>query len=434
LRHDDSPVYDALIKNFGVDSKTAALCFAAEEKISARFAAIDAVAEANSLRVLYAMQKNKLSDSHFTSVTGYGYNDPGREAVENIYADVFNCESGLVRPQMVSGTHALTAALFGNLRHGDALLFPAGAPYDTLAGVVGMRAVKGSLAEHGVDHLLIGLTEAGGFDYKKIEHAIVSTKFKMASIQRSKGYSLRRSFSVREIGRLVSFIKNLDPKIICMVDNCYGEFVETKEPGEFGADLTVGSLIKNPGGGLSPAGGYICGARELVDACACRLTAPGLGKEVGPMLGTTAPILTGLFVAPGVVASAMKASLLASAIFDALGFATSPGPSDARGCIVQTIFFNDRKLAESFVRGVQKGSPVDCFARPTPAPMPGYDCDVIMAAGTFTQGSSIELSADAPLREPYAVYLQGGLNYHYAKLGVIIAVDYFIKENGIKIK
>ena len=419
-----------MLKNdYGIGERALDLYFGASEEASGHYKIIDENAEFNSLRVLAAMQKNRLSETHFTSVTGYGYNDPGREATEKIYADIFKSEAGLVRPQMISGTHALTIALSGNLSHGDTLLLPAGKPYDTLTKVIGIKKARASLKENGVDHIIIDLNGDESFNYDEIGRTISTNKIRMAAIQRSKGYSLRRSFSNEEIGRLIKFIKNADKNIICMVDNCYGEFVEKTEPGDHGADLTVGSLIKNPGGGISPAGGYICGKNELVENCAYRLTAPGLGKDVGPTLGLTNRVLQGLFLAPGVVAAALKAAVFASVIFNKLGFETTPKPGDFRTDIVQTIRFNDKKFAEIFIQGIQKGSPVDGFVTPVPAPMPGYDCEIIMAAGTFTQGSSIELSADAPLREPYAAFLQGGLSYDYARLGIIIAVDHLLKNS-----
>jgi len=424
--------YDTFRTFYSVGAETLALCRDAEAEAAAFFGPIDETAAVNSLKVLSAMQEFRLSDIHFTSVTGYGYNDPGREALENIYARVFESESGLVRPQLVSGTHALSTALSGNLKHGDTLLMPAGAPYDTLTKVIGIKPAKGSLAEHGVKHILIDLKPDGSFDYRQIEAALTEHKITMAAIQRSRGYSLRRAFNVGEISALIKFIKDFDNEVVCMVDNCYGEFVETAEPGGAGADLTVGSLIKNPGGGLSPAGGYICGKEELVEACARRLTAPGLGKDVGPTLGLVSKMLQGLFMAPGVVAAAMKAAVFASAVFKRLGYGVSPEPGDSRSDIVQAIRFGDAEKAAAFVRGVQQGSPVDSFVVPQPAPMPGYDCDIVMAAGTFTQGSSIEFSADAPLREPYAAYMQGALSYDYAKTGIILAVDYFLKETKNK--
>jgi cystathionine beta-lyase family protein involved in aluminum resistance len=378
------------------------------------------------------MQKNKLSDIHFAATTGYGYNDLGRDTLEKIYADVFHTEAGLVRPQIISGTHAINIALSGNLRPGDELLSPVGLPYDTLQGVIGIRPENGSLAEYGVIYKQVDLLEGDKFDYEGIKASITS-KTKLATIQRSKGYMWRKSFEVAEIKELIAFIKNINPNIICMVDNCYGEFVDTIEPSDVGADLVVGSLIKNPGGGLSPCGGYIVGKTEYVENAAYRLTSPGLGREVGATLGITPSIIQGLFFAPQVVSGSVKGAVFASKAFEALGFEVLPKADEKRTDIVQAIKMKSAENVIAFCKGIQKGAPVDSFVSPEPWDMPGYDCPVIMAAGAFVQGSSIELSADAPIKPPYTVFLQGGLSWHHAKIGNIIALQTMLDKNLIKL-
>lgn len=418
-----------LKEKYEVEKDILALCREAEEEVAGVFLRIDETAQCNTLKVLHAMQKNKLSDIHLTRSTGYGYNDLGREALENIYADVFSGESGLVRPQIISGTHALTVALSGNLRYGDELLSPAGKLYDTLEGVIGIRKTKNSLMDNGVVYKQVDLLEDGSFDYKSIEKAITK-KTKMAAIQRSRGYEWRRSFTVEEIKELISFIKSINPEIICMVDNCYGEFADVIEPGDVGADLCVGSLIKNPGGGLAETGGYITGREEYVENAADRLTAPGVGKEIGPGLGIVPSMLQGLFLAPNVVAGSIKGAVYASRIFEKLGIEVLPRSTDKRSDIVQSIKFNSRDMLVAFCVGIQNAAPVDSFVTAEPAYMPGYVHEVIMAAGAFIQGSSIELSADAPLREPYIAYLQGGLSWHHAKIGVILSINK-LKKAGL---
>ena len=407
-------------QEFGVCGEILDFCAAVESELFTRFEEIDRIAEYNQLKVLSAMQKNRLGDAHFAATTGYGYNDLGRDTLERIYADVFLTDAALVRHQIISGTHALTVALFGNLRYEDELLSPVGKPYDTLEGVIGVRKTRGSLIEHGIKYRQVDLTRDGGIDYKALRSA-VNQKTRLVTIQRSKGYSWRRSFAVAEITELIDFIKSLNPEVICMVDNCYGEFVETAEPSE--ADLIVGSLIKNPGGGLAPVGGYIAGKEEYVDNAAARMTSPGLGREVGPTLGITPSLTQGLFLAPQTVSAGLKGAVFAAAIFEKLGFDVLPGSLDKRADIVQAIALNTPENVLAFCRGIQESSPVDSFATPEPSVMPGYDAKVIMAAGAFVQGSSIELSADAPMKPPYAVFLQGGLTWHHAKAGVIMAVD-----------
>lgn len=403
-----------------------------EGEIASEFKNIDQIAEFNQLKVLKAMQKNRLSDMHFQGTTGYGYNDLGRDALEEIYKDVFKGESALVRPQIISGTHALTIALFGNLRHGDELLSPVGAPYDTLHGVIGIRETKGSLVEHGITYRQVDLLEDSSFDYEGIKNAI-NEKTKLVTIQRSKGYSLRKSFSVEEIGELISFIRSVKKDVIIMVDNCYGEFVSEIEPLEVGADLIVGSLIKNPGGGLAPVGGYIVGKEEYVDNASFRLSAPGLGKEVGPSLGITGALTQGLFLAPNVVSGSVKTAVLCAKVFEELGFETVPRFNEKRADIVQAIKFLDSEKLIEFCVNIQKAAPVDSFVTPKPWAMPGYDNDIIMAAGSFVQGSSIELSADAPIREPYAVFMQGALTYNHGKIGIMTALNGLVEKGLISI-
>lgn len=415
-----------ITEQFGISEKTLNFCLESEETVRKQFAEIDSIAEYNQLKVLRAMQKNRLSDIHFAATTGYGYNDLGRDTLERIYADVFHTEAALVRPQMISGTHALSTALFGNLRHGDELVSVTGLPYDTLQGVIGIRKTRGSLIEHGIIYKQVDLKQDGTPDFEQIAKT-VTPKTKMIAIQRSKGYSWRHSFTVDEIKEMICFIKNISNNIICMVDNCYGEFVDYLEPSDVGADMTAGSLIKNPGGGLAPVGGYIAGTEETVENAACRLTSPGLGKEVGPSLGLNGALTQGLFLAPQVVSGSVKTAVFASSIFERLGFPVLPVPTEKRSDIVQAIRLGSAEKIISFCRGIQKGAPVDSYVTPEPWDMPGYDCPVIMAAGAFVQGSSIELSADAPIRPPYDVFLQGGLTWHHGKIGVMTAVDEILK-------
>ncbi|MGL4362573.1 MAG: aminotransferase class I/II-fold pyridoxal phosphate-dependent enzyme [Cellulosilyticaceae bacterium] len=419
---------ETLYDLFGIDATTETFCQQILDELSPQFARIHQVMHKNGAKVLHAMQKNKLSDIHFAATTGYGYNDLGRDTVEQIYADIFKTEAGLVRPQLMSGTHALTVALFGNLRPGDELLSPVGKPYDTLEGVIGIREEVGSLKEYNIDYKQVDLLDDFSFDYDGIKAAITD-KTKMVTIQRSKGYSYRPTFSVKQIGELISFIKSIREDIICMVDNCYGEFVDEIEPTEVGADLCVGSLIKNPGGGLAPIGGYIVGKECYVERAAMRLTAPGLGKEVGATLGLNQPVLQGLFLAPEVVANALKAAIFAAAAFEKLGFDVMPKKDETRNDIIQAINMQTAENVISFCRGIQKGAPVDSFVTPEPWAMPGYDAPVIMAAGAFIQGASIELSADAPIKPPYTVFFQGGLTEYHGRLGIMMAIQ-TMKNNG----
>ena len=423
-------IREYLKNNFDISEKVIDLCLNTEREILPYFKRAEEISELNQLKVLKAMQKNKLSDTHFNATTGYGYNDLGRDALESIYADVFGAEDALVRPQIISGTHALTVALFGNLRHGDELYSPVGSPYDTLEGVIGhKREVKGSLKEHGVGYAELPLLPDGTVDFENIASKITD-KTKLVTIQRSKGYCYRPSHTIETI---IQTVKSVREDIICMVDNCYGEFVDVREPIEVGADLIVGSLIKNPGGGLAPVGGYIAGKKEYVENAAYRLTAPGMGKEVGPSLGVTASMIQGLFLAPSVVCASIKGAVFASAILEKLGCEVMPKAGDKRTDIVQSIQMKTPENVIAFCQGIQKGAAVDSYVSPEPWDMPGYDCPVIMAAGAFVQGSSIELSADAPMKPPYTVYLQGGLTWQHAKAGIIIAINEMYKKNLINI-
>ena len=387
------------------------------EGLKERFAQIDAVAEYNQCKVLHAMQKNHVSEACLLGTTGYGYNDIGRDTLEQVYADVFHTEDALVRPQITCGTHALALALMSNLRPGDELLSPVGKPYDTLEEVIGIRPSKGSLAEYGITYRQVDLLPDGGFDYEGIRAAI-NEKTHLVTIQRSKGYQTRPTLSVERIGELIAFIKGIKPDVICMVDNCYGEFVQKIEPTDVGADMAVGSLIKNPGGGLAPIGGYIVGKKECVENAAFRLTSPGLGKEVGASLGILSSFYQGFFLAPTVTAGALKGAVFAANLYEKLGYACVPDAKEERYDIIQAITFGKLEALIAFCEGIQAAAPVDSFVTPEPWDMPGYDSQVIMAAGAFVSGSSIELSADGPLKEPYAAYFQGGLTWPHAKFGM----------------
>ncbi len=391
-----------------------------------RFDAIDQAAEYNQAKVLSAFQKNRVDAACFAATTGYGYNDVGREKLELVYADVFHTEAALVRPQITCGTHALTVALSANLLPGDELLSPVGAPYDTLQEVIGIRPSPCSLAEYGVSYRQVELLADGTFDYEGIRAAI-HEKTKLITIQRSKGYATRPTFSVAQIGELIAFCKSVKPDVICMVDNCYGEFIDTVEPSDVGADMVVGSLIKNPGGGLAPIGGYICGTKACVDRCAYRLSAPGLGQEVGANLGLMPALFQGFFLAPTVSAGALKGAIFAANIYERLGFRCVPNATEPRHDIIQAVELGSREAMVAFCKGIQAAAPVDSYVTPEPWPMPGYDSDVIMAAGAFVQGSSIELSADGPIREPYAIYFQGGLTWYHAKVGILMSLQKMVE-------
>lgn len=393
-----------------------------EKSLKARFDKIDETAEFNQMKVIDAMQKRKVSAECFHATSGYGYNDFGRDTLEDVYAECFHGEAALVRPQITCGTHALALALMSNLRPGDELLSPVGKPYDTLEEVIGIRPSTGSLAEYGITYRQVDLINNKDFDYEGIRSAI-NEKTKLVTIQRSKGYETRPSLSVEKIGELIAFIKSVKPDVICMVDNCYGEFVEEREPLEVGADMIVGSLIKNLGGGLAPIGGYIVGKKECVDNAAYRLTSPGLGKEVGASLGLIQSFYQGLFQAPTVVSGALKGAIFAANIYEKLGFPVIPNGTESRHDIIQAVSLGTPEGVIAFCQGIQAAAPVDSYVTPEPWDMPGYDSKVIMAAGAFVQGSSIELSADGPIKPPYAVYFQGGLTWYHAKLGILMSLQ-----------
>ena len=421
----------------GISEEVFDFCEKICTKLTDRFKKVDETAEINQLKVLKAMQKNKVSDIHFAASSGYGYNDLGRETLEAVYADVFHTEAALVRPAILCGTHALTVALFGNLRPGDEILSPVGKPYDTLDGVIGITPTDGSLAEYGVTYSQVDLLPDFSFDYDGIRAAI-NEKTKLVTIQRSKGYDVRPTFSVEKIGELISFIKKIKPEVICMVDNCYGEFVEELEPSDVGADMVVGSLIKNPGGGLAPIGGYIAGKEKYVDMASYRMSCPGLGKEIGATLGLNQSFYQGLFMAPTVTAGAVKGAIFAANVYESLGFDVLPNGKEDRYDIIQAVSLKSGERLRAFCEGIQAAAPVDSFVTPEPWDMPGYNDQVIMAAGAFVQGSSIELSADGPMREPYAAYFQGGLTFNHAKFGIMMSLQKIFEkglvDNGLLTK
>ena len=419
-------------KNLGLCDEVIAFGSKIEAELKERFESIDAIAEMNQLKVLHALQKNRVSAECFAQTSGYGYNDLGRDTLEQVYADCFKGEDALVRPQITCGTHALALALMSNLRPGDELLSPVGKPYDTLEEVIGIRPSKGSLAEYGITYAQVDLLPDGSFDWDGIKNAI-NERTRLVTIQRSKGYATRPTLSVDRIGELITFIKNIKPDVICMVDNCYGEFVEEKEPLEVGADMIVGSLIKNPGGGLAPIGGYIAGKKECIENAAYRLTSPGLGKEVGASLGVIQSFYQGFFLAPTVTAGALKGAIFAAKIYERLGFNVIPNGTESRHDIIQAVQFGNKEAMCAFCEGIQAAAPVDSYVTPTPWAMPGYDSEVIMAAGAFVQGSSIELSADGPIKEPYAVYFQGGLTWYHAKFGILMSLQKLYERKLVKL-
>lgn len=421
-----------MYQNMGVSQKVYQYGEETLEKLAGRFAEVDRIAEYNQAKVLSAMQKNRVSAACFAATTGYGYDDVGRDNLERVYADVFHTEAALVRPQITCGTHALTVALSANLLPGDELLSPVGLPYDTLQEVIGIRHSPCSLAEYGVSYRQVDLLDNGSFNYDGIRNAI-NAKTKLITIQRSKGYATRPTFSVTQIGELIQFCKSIKPDVLIMVDNCYGEFVETIEPSDVGADMVVGSLIKNPGGGLAPIGGYICGTEECVKRCAFRLSAPGLGQEVGANLGLMPALYQGFFLAPTVVAAAEKGAIFAANLYEPLGFHCVPNATESRHDIIQAVELGSEEGMIAFCKGIQAAAPVDSFATPLPWEMPGYDDKVIMAAGAFVQGSSIELSADGPIRPPYAVYFQGGLTWYHAKLGILMSLQEMVNAGLINL-
>ncbi len=423
---------DTMYRELGICDQVLECGKKIEKELEERFAAIDETAEYNQMKVLKAMQDARVSDIHFAATTGYGYNDLGRDTLEEVYAKAFHGESALVRPQLVSGTHALHIALSGNLRPGDELLSPVGKPYDTLEEVIGIRDSVGSLKEYGVSYRQVDLLADGSFDYEGIRHSL-NEKTRLVTIQRSKGYDTRPTLSVAQIGELIAFIKKLRPDVICMVDNCYGEFVERTEPSDVGADMMVGSLIKNPGGGLAPVGGYIVGRKDCIDRAAFRLTAPGLGKEVGASLGLNQQLFQGFFLAPAVVAGALKGAIFAANVYERLGFSVVPDKTQSRHDIIQAVTFGTPEGVIAFCEGIQAAAPVDSYVAPEPWDMPGYDAPVIMAAGAFVQGSSIELSADGPIKPPYAVYFQGGLTWWHAKFGILKSLQKLVDAEIVNI-
>lgn len=400
------------------------------EALSGRFQEIDRISEYNQIKVIAAMQNQKVSEACLLGTTGYGYNDLGRDTLEKVYADIFHAEDALVRPQITCGTHALALALLSNLRPGDELLSPVGKPYDTLEEVIGIRPSRGSLKEYGISYSQVDLLPDGSFDYENIRKAIKPCT-KLVTIQRSKGYQTRPTLSVERIGDLIRFIKGIRSDIICMVDNCYGEFTETIEPSDVGADLVVGSLIKNPGGGLAPIGGYLAGKKECIENAACRLTTPGLGREVGASLQALPSFYQGLFLAPSVTANAMKNAIFAANIYEKLGFSVVPNGTEPRYDIIQAITFGKPEGVIAFCRGIQQAAPVDGHVTPEPWDMPGYDSPVIMAAGAFVSGSSIELSADGPIKPPYTVYFQGGLTWQHGKFGIMKSLQSLVEQGMI---
>ena len=423
---------EQMYKSLGVSPQVYQFGEKTLEALKERFQAIDRMAEYNQGKVLLAMQENKVSAACFAATTGYGYDDVGREKLEKVYAHVFHTEAALVRPQITCGTHALAVALSANLLPGDELLSPAGGPYDTLEEVIGIRESPCSLKEYGVSYRQVDLLLDGSFDYPRIREAITE-KTKLITIQRSKGYATRPSFSVAQIGELIAFCKEIKPDVTVMVDNCYGEFVEAREPSDVGADMIVGSLIKNPGGGLAPIGGYICGTEKCVSRCAYRLSAPGLGQEVGANLGLLPALYQGFFLAPTVVAGALKGAIFAANLYEQLGYRVIPTGSEARHDIIQAVELGSPEAMLAFCEGIQAAAPVDSYATPVPWAMPGYDAEVVMAAGAFVQGSSIELSADGPIRPPYAVYFQGGLTWYHAKLGILMSLEKLVQAGLVQL-
>lgn len=416
--------------NFGISDKTLKLVSEAEESIKEQFKHIENICEINQLRVMKAFANNRVSDSHFVATTGYGYDDLGRDTLDRVYADIMGAEDALVRHNFISGTHTISTALFAVLRPNDILVSITGKPYDTLEEVIGIQgeAGNGSLKDFGVKYVQIDLKHDGTPDLEQIKFTLTHMNVKAVTIQRSKGYGWRPTYSAKDIGALIEFVKEISPETICIVDNCYGEFVETEEPTAYGADLIAGSLIKNPGGGLAPTGGYIAGKQKYVELCAYRLTSVGIGKEAGASLGFNRQMYQGLFMAPHVVSQALKAAVLCSSVFEKLGFEVDPKPNEIRHDIIQSIKFGDPDKVTAFCQGIQKGAPVDSFVTPEPWDMPGYSSQVIMAAGAFVQGASIELSADAPIKPPYIAYMQGGLTYESAKLGIMVAADKMLRK------
>ncbi len=421
-----------MYKQLGINEKVFNFSNDIANNLKERFEKIDEIAEYNQLKVVGAMQKNRVSEMHFNGSSGYGYNDDGRDTLEAVYADIFHTEDALVRPNLVCGTHALCVALAANLRPNDELLSISGKPYDTLEEVIGIRPSNGSLAEYGITYDQVDLLDDGSFDFSGIRKHI-NEKTKLVAIQRSKGYQTRKTLGVNEIGEAIRFVKSINENIVVMVDNCYGEFVETIEPSDLGADMIVGSLIKNPGGGLAPIGGYIAGTKKCIENCAYRLTTPGLGKEVGASLNINRNLYQGLFLAPTVTAGALKGAIFAANIYEKLGFKVVPNATEDRHDIIQAVEFGTPKGVIEFCKGIQAAAPVDSYVEPEPWAMPGYDSDVIMAAGAFVSGSSIELSADGPIKPPYAVYFQGGLTWQHAKYGIMMSLQKLYDAGIVKL-
>ncbi len=419
-------------RQYGIDESVYSLGEKVLSRCRDRFEQIDKIAEYNQLKILKAFRECHVSEACLNGTTGYGYGDIGRETLEKVYATVFGAEDALVRPQITCGTHALSLALMSNLRPGDELLSPVGKPYDTMEEVIGIRPSKGSLAEYGITYKQVDLLEGDRFDYDGIKNAI-NDRTRLIAIQRSKGYQTRKTFSVSEIAELIKFVKDIKPDVLVMVDNCYGEFTELTEPSQYGADMMVGSLIKNPGGGLAPIGGYIVGSKECIENAAYRLTSPGLGKEVGASLNVLRSLYQGFFLSPTVTASALKGAIFAAGIYEQLGFKCVPSFDEERHDIIQAVTFNDPDKLIAFCEGIQYASPVDSYVAPEPWDMPGYDSKVIMAAGTFVSGASIELSADGPLREPYAAYFQGGITWPHVKIGILNSVQQLLNKKLINI-
>ncbi len=425
---DNRDMFEAL----GIKEEVYTFCEGALSDLRDRFSEIDTIAEYNQLKVVKAFQDAHVSEAHLYGTTGYGYNDIGRDTLEQVYARIFGTEDALVRSQITSGTHALGIALAGNTRPGDEILCPAGGPYDTLEEIIGIRPSLGSLAEYGITYRQVDLLPDGGFDYAGIRAAI-HEHTRLVEIQRSKGYASRDTFSPEKIGELIRFVKSIKPDVICMVDNCYGEFTRREEPSLYGADMVVGSLIKNPGGGLAPLGGYIAGTHACVERAAVRLTTPGLGKEVGASLDNNKLFYQGLFMSPVITANAEKTAIFAAKVFERLGFCCHPAADSIRYDIIQAITLGSEEAMVAFCQGIQSAAPIDSFVSPYPDDMPGYDSKVIMAAGAFVQGSSIELSADGPIRPPYNVYFQGGLTWYHGKLGIMMAVEKMLERGLITI-
>ena len=420
----------SVYRQFGITEEVLRYAGPVLDRLAPRFREIDETAEYNQLRIIKAMQDAHIGEANLKGTTGYGYDDIGRDGLEKVYASYFHTEDALVRPQITCGTHALALALMSNLRPGENLLSAAGAPYDTLQEVIGIRPSRGSLAEYGIGYRQVDLLPDSTFDFDGIRQALKDLKIRLVTIQRSKGYQDRKTLSVKQIGEAVSMIKSVRPDVICMVDNCYGEFVERIEPSDVGADMIVGSLIKNPGGGLAPIGGYIAGTKDCVENAAVRLTSPGLGKEVGATLEVLPSFYQGFFMAPVVTASALKGAIFAANVYERLGYEVLPDSTESRHDIIQAVTLRSPEAVIAFCKGIQKAAPVDSHVTPEPWDMPGYDDPVIMAAGAFVEGSSIELSADGPIRPPYNVYFQGGLTWPSAKLGIIMSLQ-SMKDAGL---